>query len=104
MGRREKWLFRPARRPQDMQGLPEAAKPSELDAAPFEWTPQQPSPYEFELVDGIFRVYEGKRRDEEAFPLPGDSYDFFSDMHWCAHTCPCFLPHNSVLMCFSLDV
>ncbi len=68
--------------PEHLAHLEEVAKPSLVDPEPFEWTPQEPSDYQYELVDGIMRVYHGDDRSEEAFPLPGNSYDFFSDMHW----------------------
>lgn len=90
---RDKWLFKPVRRPEGMQGLPEVAKPSELDPNPFEWSPQEPSSFEFEMVEGIMRVYDGPERKQELFPVPGNSYDFFSDMHWCARA-PCLF-HTS---------
>ncbi|BDA45326.1 AMP deaminase 2 at C-terminar half [Coccomyxa sp. Obi] len=79
---REKWLFKPAVQPEHLAHLQEVAKPSLVDPDPFEWTPQEPSDYQYELVDGIMRVYHGDDRSQEAFPLPGNSYDFFSDMHW----------------------
>ena len=60
----------------------EVARPSLLEARPFEWSPQEPSDFEFEMVNGIIRIYRGSQRDNEAFPVPGSSYDFFSDMHW----------------------
>ncbi|KAK9901310.1 hypothetical protein WJX75_005763 [Coccomyxa subellipsoidea] len=79
---REKWLFKPAVQPEHLAHLEEVAKPSLVDSNPFEWTPQEPSDFQYEMIDGIMRVYRGDERGEEAFPVPGNSYDFFSDMHW----------------------
>ncbi len=69
--------------PEHLAHLEEVAKPSLVDPDPFEWTPQERADFQYEMVDGIVRVYRGDDRDEEAFPVPGNSYDFFSDMHWC---------------------
>lgn len=79
---RDKWLFKPAKSPAAMGPCEEVARPSLLEARPFEWSPQEPSNFEFEMVNGIIRIFRGSQRDTEAFPVPGTSYDFFSDMHW----------------------
>ena len=79
---RDKWLFKPAKSPAAMGPCEEVARPSLLEAKPFEWSPQEPSDFEFEMVNGIIRIYRGSQRETEAFPVPGSSYDFFSDMHW----------------------
>ena len=79
---RDKWLFKPALSPEAMGQCEEVARPSQLEARPFGWSPQEPSHFEFEMVQGVIRVYHGSQRHEEAFPVPGTSYDFFSDMHW----------------------
>ena len=81
---REKWLFRPAAQPHLQAGLQEVAKPSLLEPEPFAWRPQQRSGFEFEMLDGVIRVFRGPGREQEAFPVPGNSFDFFSDMHWFA--------------------
>jgi hypothetical protein len=65
-----------------MGQVEEVARPSQLEAKPFEWSPQEPSKFEFEMMNGVIRIFRGPQRDTEAFPLPGNSYDFFSDMHW----------------------
>ena len=44
---------------------------------------QEKSDFEIEMIDGVVRVFRGPGREQEAFPLPGNSFDFFSDMHWC---------------------
>ena len=44
---------------------------------------QEKSDFEIEMIDGVIRVFSGPGREQEAFPLPGNSFDFFSDMHWC---------------------
>ena len=67
-----------------MGACEEVARPSLLEARPFEWSPQEPSEFEFEMVNGIIRIFQGSQRETEAFPVPGSSYDFFSDMHWWA--------------------
>ena len=67
--------------------MEEVARPSQLEAKPFEWSPQEPSGFEFEMMNGVIRIFRGPQRDTEAFPLPGNSYDFFSDMHWWVTAC-----------------
>lgn len=57
--------------------MPEAANPSEIFGDPFQWEPQPVAPFTFEMQDGVFRVYDG---NTEPFPVPGNSFDFFSDM------------------------
>ena len=79
---RDKWLFKPALSPEAMGPCEEVARVSQLEARPFGWSPQEPSQFEFEMVQGVIRVFHGSQRQEEAFPVPGTSYDFFSDMHW----------------------
>ncbi|KAK9824634.1 hypothetical protein WJX72_011865 [[Myrmecia] bisecta] len=80
---RAKWLFTPAKSPEDMGSVPECAAPSEINPNhdPFKWTPQEKSPYVYEMVDGIVRVYSDVSRTVEPFPVPGNSFDFFTDMH-----------------------
>lgn len=60
----------------------ETCSVQQVDPSPFEWTPQERSDFQCEMVDGIIRVFRGDDREEEAFPVPGNSFDFFSDMHW----------------------
>jgi len=87
--RRDKWLFRPAVPPCAMPPLPEAAAPSDVQPAPFDWVPAEPSAHVFEMDDGIVRVWPDASRSEEPFAVPGTSYEFFSDMHRCGVTsCP----------------
>lgn len=74
---RDKWLFTPRVKPAQQAHMPEAANPSEIFGDPFKWEPQPVAPYTFEMQDGVFRVYDGSK---EPFPVPGNSYDFFSDM------------------------
>lgn len=68
--------------------MPEAANPSEIFGDPFKWEPQPVVPYTFEMQDGVFRVYDG---DKEPFPVPGNSYDFFSDMSRYMHGLECLV-------------
>ena len=79
--RRDKWLFRPAVPPSEMPPLPEAAQPSDVQPAPFDWVPAERSAHVFEMDDGIVRVWTDASRAEEAYAVPGTSYDFFSDLH-----------------------
>ena len=78
---RDKWLFTarvcPAEQHPDLQ---EAAAPSHINGDPFEWEPQPVAPFDFKMQDGIFRVYDDAAHTSELFPVPGNSYDFFSDM------------------------
>ncbi|KAK9843466.1 hypothetical protein WJX81_004251 [Elliptochloris bilobata] len=78
---REKWLFRPAVPPSEMPPLPEAAAPSDVQPAPFDWLAAERSAQEFEMDDGIVRVWTDASRTEEPYAVPGTSYEFFSDMH-----------------------
>lgn len=79
--RRDKWLFRPAVPPSEMPPLPEAAQPSDVQPAPFDWVPAECSAHVFEMDDGIVRVWTDASRAEEPYAVPGTSYDFFSDLH-----------------------
>ena len=63
-----------------MPDLPEVAAVSHISADPFHWEPQPTMQYDFEMQDGVIRVWSDKQRRQEPFPVPGDSYDFFSDM------------------------
>ena len=81
--RRDKWLFRPAVPPEAMPPLPEAAAPSDVQQAPFDWAPAERSEHVFEMDDGIMRVWTDASRSEEVGAVPGTSYEFFSDMHRC---------------------
>ena len=73
--------------------MPEAAAPSHINGDPFKWEPQPVAPYDFEMQDGIFRVYDSAAHTSELFPVPGNSFDFFSDMsrcvcmYACMHVC-----------------
>ena len=60
--------------------MQEAAAPSHINGDPFEWEPQPVAPFHFEMQDGVFRVYDNAARTSEPFPVPGNSFDFFSDM------------------------
>jgi AMP deaminase len=66
-----------------MPPLPEAAAPSDVQPAPFDWVPAEPSAHVFEMDDGIVRVWPDASRSEEPYAVPGTSYEFFSDMHRC---------------------
>eukprot|EP00884_Botryococcus_braunii_P015280 jgi/Botrbrau1/2435/Bobra.0395s0056.1 len=76
---REKWLFRPAVPPEAMGPLPEVAAPSDLRADVFKWEAVEPSPYVFQMEDGVLRVYSDATMSHEPWPLPGTSYEFFSE-------------------------
>jgi hypothetical protein len=92
---REKWLFTPAVPPDRMGPLPEVAAPSDLLADVFRWEPMEPSPFVFEMDDGIIRVYSDASHSCEPWPLPGNSYDFFTDLHRWANMCPRIcVPHE----------
>ena len=67
-----------------MPPLPEAAQPSDVQPAAFDWAPAERSAHVFEMDDGIVRVWPDVRRAEEPYAVPGTSYDFFSDLHRCA--------------------
>ena len=67
--------------------MPEAAAPSHINGDPFQWEPQPVAPYDFEMQDGVFRVYDNAAHTSEPFPVPGNSFDFFSDMSRYALTC-----------------
>ena len=64
--------------------MQEAAAPSHINGDPFKWEPQPVAPYDFEMQDGVFRVYDNAAHTSEPFPVPGNSFDFFSDMSRCA--------------------
>ena len=65
--------------------LREVAALSELAAhqSLFEWTPQEPSSYVYEMREGVMHVFTDAQRTEEPFALPGNAFDFFTDMHRC---------------------
>ena len=44
----------------------------------------QPSKCEFEMQQGVVRVWSDASRTTEIGQLPGNDYDFFSDMQRCA--------------------
>lgn len=78
---RDKWLFTAQVSPaQQHPGMQEAAAPSHINGDPFKWEPQPVAPYDFEMQDGVFRVYDNAAHTSEPFPVPGNSFDFFSDM------------------------
>lgn len=78
---RDKWLFTARVCPAEQHpGLQEAAAPSHINGDPFEWEPQPVAPFDFEMQDGVFRVYDDAAHTSEPFPVPGNSFDFFSDM------------------------
>ncbi|DBA77340.1 TPA: hypothetical protein ACH3X2_000858 [Trebouxia sp. C0005] len=78
---RDKWLFTARVSPAEQHpGMPEVAAPSLINGDPFKWEPQPVAPYDFEMQDGVFRVYDNAAHTSEPFPVPGNSFDFFSDM------------------------
>lgn len=78
---RDKWLFAARVSPAEQHpGMQEAAAPSHINGDPFEWEPQPVAPFDFEMQDGVFRVYDNAAHTSEPFPVPGNSFDFFSDM------------------------
>jgi len=82
---RDKWLFTARVSPAEQHpGMPEVAAPSLINGDPFKWEPQPVAPYDFEMQDGVFRVYDNAAHTSEPFPVPGNSFDFFSDMSRCA--------------------
>ena len=82
---RDKWLFTSNMRPAQQAHMAEAAAPSEIFGDPFKWEPQPVAPFDFEMQDGVFRVFD--RSGAEPFQLPGNSFDFFSDMSRSVLTC-----------------
>ena len=79
-------MFQPRVSPEHMPDLPEAAAVSHISPDPFQWEPQPAMQYDFEMQDGVIRVWSDKERRQEPFPVPGNSYDFFSDMsRWDTH-------------------
>ena len=81
---RDKWLFTARVSPAEQHpGMPEVAAPSLINGDPFTWEPQPVAPYDFEMQDGVFRVYDNAAHTSEPFPVPGNSFDFFSDMSRC---------------------
>lgn len=78
---RDKWLFAARVSPAEQHpGMQEAAAPSHINGDPFEWEPQPVAPFDFEMQDGVFRVFDNAAHTSEPFPVPGNSFDFFSDM------------------------
>lgn len=76
-----------------MGPLPEVAAPSDLTSDVFKWEPMEASSHVFRMEDGVVRVYSDASMTHEPWPLPGTSYEFFSDLHRCAPApwhCPCF--------------
>ena len=49
--------------------------------AHFTYEPQDASQYTFEMEDGVIKVFSDANKDDDPFPLPGNSVDFFTDMH-----------------------
>lgn len=41
----------------------------------------QPSDFDFEMQHGVMRVWRNSSRDECVADTPGDSHEFFVDMH-----------------------
>ena len=80
-GCREKWLFRPAMSPEQCANEPEAACVSETLPNPLRWRPMPRSEHDYEMVEGIVRVFSDASRELQLFAPPGDSFEFFSDMH-----------------------
>lgn len=74
--------------------MAEAAAPSEIFGDPFKWEPQPVAPFDFEIQDGVFRVFD--RSGAEPFQLPGNSFDFFSDMSRSVLTCSSNIEHLSL--------
>lgn len=78
---RDKWLFAAKVSPAEQHpGMEEAAAPSHINGDPFDWKPQPVAPFDFEMQDGVFRVYDDAAHTSQPFPVPGNSFDFFSDM------------------------
>lgn len=78
---RDKWLFAARVSPAEQHpGMEEAAAPSHINGDPFDWKPQPVAPFDFEMQDGVFRVYDDASHTSQPFPVPGNSFDFFSDM------------------------
>lgn len=51
----------------------------------------QPSDYDFEMQHGVTRVWADSSRDVLLAETPGDSYEFFVDMHRCQNRAACFV-------------
>jgi len=82
---RDKWLFRSS--VQFPADEPEVANPSDLleGRDPFEFDtsdPQtQPSEFDFEMEHGVTKVWTDSSRKTVLAETPGNSYEFFVDMH-----------------------
>ena len=45
------------------------------------WKSMPASSYCYEMVEGVVAVYADESRQLQCFAPPGDSFEFFSDMH-----------------------
>ena len=45
------------------------------------WRPLPRSQHHYEMVEGVVCVWEDGSMQNQLFAPPGDSFDFFSDMH-----------------------
>lgn len=78
---RVKWLFTPALSPEQRASEPEVASMSEAVPKSLQWSPLKRSRHCFEMIDGVVAVYADESRELQLFAPPGDSFEFFSDMH-----------------------
>ena len=82
---RQKWLFRPQQSPESQALRPEARCISEVVPSIMEEGPQpEAASYSWAMVNGVVSVWQDEARSKRLFAPPGTSFDFFSDMHWCA--------------------
>lgn len=54
---------------------------SEAVPKSLQWRPLKRSRHCFEMIDGVVAVYADESRELQLFAPPGDSFEFFSDMH-----------------------